>query len=325
MNIRMVVLAVFAIFSAAVTFFLAKTWIDSQRDEMRRHAESMKSTTTESVNILVAKSNLPSGLILAREHVEWMPWPEKGVAKNHLMEGREKIDDIVGNVVRGGIVAGEPIAKGRVVAPGDRGFMAAVLRPDMRAVSIKVKPETSVAGFIKPGDQIDLVLLHSVTPPNSDSPRKHKLAETILNDLRVIAIDQRPDDQDGSASVSKTITLEVTKKQAEMVLVSSQLGTLSVVLRSLARPEALPDQLAKAPDRKTKTWDTEASRVLPPIVSQGNKLQVVRGAKEAEIAIPFISGSGGGITVFAPGAVGTAATAGVNAGASANVAKVITP
>lgn len=323
MNIRMVVLAVFAIFSAAVTFFLAKTWIDSQRDEMRRHAESMKSTTTESINILVAKSNLPSGLILAREHVEWKPWPEKGVAKSHLMEGREKADDVIGSVVRGGIIAGEPVAKGRVIAPGDRGFMAAVLRPDMRAVSIKVKPETSVAGFIKPGDQVDLVLLHAVIPQNADKPRQHKLAETILNDIRVIAVDQQPDDQNGAASVSKTITLEVTKKQAEVVLVSSQLGTLSVVLRSLARPEALPDQIAKAPDRRTRTWDTEASRVLPPIVSQGNKMQVVRGATEKEIAIPFISsGPGGGITVFAPGAVGTA-NAGANAGASA--AKVITP
>ena len=221
MNTRMVLLAVFAIISAAVTFFLAKTWIDSQRDEMRRRAESMKPNTTESVNVLVAKSNLPSGLILAREHVEWKPWPEKGVSPNYLMEGREKADDVVGNVVRGGIIAGEPITKGRVIAPGDRGFMAAVLRPDMRAVSIRVKPETSVAGFIRPGDHVDLMLLHSAIPPNAESSKPHKLAETVLNDLRVIAVDQHPEDQNGSASLSKTITLEVTKKQAEIVLVAS--------------------------------------------------------------------------------------------------------
>lgn len=323
MNTRMVLLAVFAVISAAVTFFLAKTWIDSQRDEMRRHAESMKSTTTESVNVLVAKSNLPQGLILAREHVEWLPWPEKGVSKNYLMEGREKVDDIIGNVVRGGIIAGEPIAKGRVIAPGDRGFMAAVLRPDMRAVSIKVKPETSVSGFVKPGDHVDLLLLHSATPPNADPPVSHKLAETILNDIRVIAIDQRPDDQNGSASVSKTITLEVTKKQAEIVLVATQLGTMSVVLRSLARPDAHPDQIAKAPERKTRTWDSEASRVLPPLGSPTNKMQVIRGVDADNVAIPFVTNNpGGGITLFAPGAA-TTATAGAEAGA--NAARVITP
>jgi pilus assembly protein CpaB len=323
MNTRMVMLAVFAIISAAVTFFLAKTWIDSQRDEMRRRAESMKTNTTESVNVLVAKSNLPSGLILAREHVEWKPWPEKGVSPNYLMEGREKADDIVGNVVRGGIIAGEPITKGRVIAPGDRGFMAAVLRPDMRAVSIKVKPETSVAGFIRPGDHIDLMLLHAAMPPNVDPPKEHKIVETVLNDLRVIAIDQRPEDQDGSASLSKTITLEVTKKQAEVVLVASQLGTLSVILRSLARPDAQPDQLAKAPERPTRTWDAEASRVLPSIGSPANRMQVIRGATSSTIAVApnGIPGAGGAI-LFAPAAVETA-TAGVSAGESA--AKVITP
>lgn len=328
MNTRLVLLAVFAVVSAAVTFLLAKTWIDSQRDEMRRRAESMQTTTTESVNVLVAKSNLPSGLILAREHVEWKPWPEKGVSKNFLMDGREKIDDIIGNVVRGGIIAGEPIAKGRVIAPGDRGFMAAVLRPDMRAVSIKVKPETSVSGFVKPGDHIDLVLLHSATPANADPPSEHKLAETILNDLRVIAVDQRPEDQNGAASVSKTITLEVTKKQAETVLVASTLGTLSVVLRSLARPDAYPDQIAKAPERRTITWDAEASRVMPSLGSPTNKLQVIRGVDASDVTLPFFGGAGGGggasgsITVFTQGAAETA-RAGINAGRSA--ARVITP
>lgn len=323
MNIRMVMLAVFAIISAAVTFFLAKTWIDSQRDEMRRRAEAMKPNVTESVNVLVAKSNLPSGLILAREHVEWKPWPEKGVSPNYLMEGREKADDIVGNVVRGGIISGEPITKGRVIAPGDRGFMAAVLRPDMRAVSIRVRPETSVAGFIRPGDQVDLMLLHSARPANSDSRKEHRIAETVLNDLRVIAVDQRPEDQDGSASLAKTITLEVTKKQAEIVLVASQIGTLSVILRSLARPDAQPDQLAKAPERPTRTWDAEASKVLPSIGGPKDQIEVIRGATESVINIsPETPQGAGGAPVFAPAAAETA-TAGADAGE--NAAKVITP
>jgi len=322
MNIRMVLLAVFAIISAAVTFFLAKTWIDSQRDDMRRRAESMKSTTTESVSVLVAKSNLPQGLILAREHVEWMAWPEKGVSKNYLMEGREKIDDIIGNVVRGGIIAGEPIAKGRVVAPGDRGFLAAVLRPDMRAVSIRVKAETSVSGFVKPGDQVDLLVMHEVVPPNADPPVSHDVVESVLNDVRVIAVDQRPDDQNGSASVSKTITLEVTKKQAEIVIVATRVGTLSVVLRSLARPDAQPDQIAKAPERRTRTWDTEASNVLPPLGSPTNKMQVIRGVEGNNVALPFVSNQGGGITLFAPTG-GDLAKGSVNA--AANAARVILP
>ena len=122
MNMRMVLLAVFAVIAAAVTFFLAKTWIDTQRDQMRRQQESMKASKSETVQVLVAKSNLPSGLILARDHVEWKPWPEKGVSKTYFVEGREKLDDVVGSVVRGGIIAGEPIAKAFSLSGADLRF-----------------------------------------------------------------------------------------------------------------------------------------------------------------------------------------------------------
>lgn len=322
MNIRMALLIGFAVISAAATFYLAKTWIDSQRDAIRRQAESLKPTTTESVNVLVAKDNLPSGLILQREHVKWMPWPETGVAKTFLMEGRDKIDEIVGAVVRGGIIAGEPVAKGRVIQPGDRGFMAAVLKPDMRAISIKVKADASVSGFVKPGDHVDLLLSHSVTPVSADPPTPHAIAETVINDLRVIAVDQTHEDQSGKASISKTITFEVTKKQAEIITVAKNVGRLSVVLRSLARPDAKPNQIAKARQRPTRTWDSEASRVLPPVGAPKNQLTVVRGVKEQTVGIPFFTGKGGSITVFRQGATAPA-TASTEAGATA--ARTITP
>lgn len=322
MNTRMVLLAVFAIISAAVTFLLAKTWIDSQRDQLRRQQEAQKASTTESVNVLVAKANLPSGLILAREHVEWKPWPEKGIAKTFLVEGRDKLDDVVGSVVRGGIIQGEPVAKGRVIAPGDRSFMAAVLRPDMRAISIKVKPEISVSGFIKPGDHVDLILLHIAVPPTAETPLRHKIAETILTDVRVIAVDQKPEDQSGDASVSKTVTLEVTKKQAEIVSVATQLGTLTMVLRSLARPDAQPDQISTVPESLSRTWDSEASRVLPPIGSPQDRVKVVRGIKDSSVALPS-SGNGGEITDAVSQEAGEAATSGPEGAASA--AKVLTP
>lgn len=322
MNTRMVMLAVFAVISAAVTFLLAKTWIDSQRDQLRRQQEAQKASTTESVNVLVAKSNLPAGLILAREHVEWKPWPEKGVAKTFLMEGREKLDDVVGSVVRGGIIAGEPIAKGRVVAPGDRSFLAAVLRPDMRAIAIKVRPEISVAGFIKPGDYVDLVLLHSAIPPTAEAAIRHRIAETILTDVRVIAVDQKPEDQSGDASVSKTVTLEVTRKQVEMVSVATQLGTLTLVLRSLARPDAQPDQISKAPESLSRTWDSEVSHVLPSIGSPKDRVKVIRGNKDSSVSLPS-GGADGEPSDALNQEAGETATAGPEGAASA--AKVLTP
>ncbi len=316
MNVRMILLVGFALLSAAATFFLAKTWIDSQRDAIRRQAESLKPTTTESVNVLVAKADLPSGLIVKRDHMEWKPWPEKGVGKNFLMEGRDKMEDVVDSVVRGGIVMGEPIVKGRVLKPGDRGFMAAVLKPDMRAISVKVKVDNSVSGFIKPGDHIDLLLSHTVTPTNSVPPRQHKIAETILSDLRVIAVDQTSNDQNGQASVSKTITLEVTQKQSEIITVAKNVGSLSFVLRSLPRENAKANQVAKRVNRRSRTWDSEASRVLPSVGGPRNQIEVVRGVEQQSISIPLFGGQNGGLTVIRQG-LSTSTTAGTNAGAAA--------
>lgn len=316
MNVRMILLVGFALLSAAATFFLAKTWIDSQRDAIRRQAESLKPTTTESVNVLVAKADLPSGLIVKRDHMEWKPWPEKGVGKNFLMEGRDKMEDVVDSVVRGGIVMGEPIVNGRVIKPGDRGFMAAVLKPDMRAISVKVKVDNSVSGFIKPGDHIDLLLSHTVTPRNSVPPTPHKIAETILSDLRVIAVDQSSNDQNGQASVSRTITLEVTQKQSEIITVAKNVGALSFVLRSLPRPDAKPNQVAKRVNRRSRTWDSEASRVLPSVGGPRNQIEVVRGVEQQSISIPLFGGQNGGLTVIRQG-LSTSTTAGTNAGAAA--------
>ena len=307
MNVRMVLLIAFAIVSAGVTFFLAKTWIDSQRDAIRRQAEATKPETTESVDVLVAKADLPAGLILTRDHVEWHPWPEDGVAKSFLMEGRDKVDDILGAVVRGGVIAGEPIARGRVLHPGDRGFMAAILKKGMRAISIQLNAEASVSGFIKPGDRVDLLLTHTMTPAQADPPKEHDITETIMRDLRVIGIDQVTDDQNGQASVFKTITLEVTPKQAELVTVANSVGALSVVLRSLPREDAKPDEIARKREPRTHSWDSEASRVLPGVGGPRNQIQVIRGVEQQNVSIPLFAGQGGNITVIRQGLTSTAA------------------
>ena len=124
------------------------------------------------------------------------------------------------------------------------------------------------------------------------------------------------------ASLSKTVTLEVTRKQAEIVSVATQIGQLSLILRSLARPDAQPDQIANAPERLSRTWDAEASKVLPPVGMPKNRVKIIRGKTSENVGISLDQGApsqtAGG---FVEGAA-SAATAGVNAGASA--ARVIT-
>ena len=164
------------------------------------------------------------------------------------------IEDFAGWVAREPFAAGDPISEAKIVSPGSRGFLAAVLSPGMRAVSVPVTPTSGISGFVFPGDQVDIVV--SETVPGGDGngntpPRKG--AETVLRDLRVLAVDQKLDSKAGEAVVAQRVTLEVTEKQSEIIAVVSEMGKLSLSLRSLV---AAPDEdsaaiLGTVPGRST--------------------------------------------------------------------------
>lgn len=139
--------------------------------------------------------------------------------------------------MRYAIPAGQPITQGALVKPGDRGFLAAALGPGMRAVTVPVSTQSAVAGFVFPGDRIDLVLTQNV-PGGGDGPPL-KVSETVLRNLRVLATDQRTDneaDDQGNTVVRtySTVTVEATPKIAEKIAVAQTLGQLSLSLRSIA-------------------------------------------------------------------------------------------
>ena len=138
-------------------------------------------------------------------------------------------------LVRHPITAGEPVTRGGLVAPGDRGFLAAALAPGMRAITVPVSAKTGVGGFVFPGDRVDMLLTHTVAGEGTAL----KTTETILRNLRVLATDQSTESTttpDGKTVVRafRTITLEVTPRIAEKISVAQTIGTLSLVLRSIA-------------------------------------------------------------------------------------------
>jgi pilus assembly protein CpaB len=144
--------------------------------------------------------------------------------------------DLIGTVVRNAVTAGQPITKGSLVRPGDRGFLAAALGPGMRAVTVPVSALTGVAGFIFPGDRVDLVLTQIVDGPGGPPL---KVSETIMRNLRVLATDQRSSniaDETGKTVVReyKLVTMEATPSIAERITVAQSIGTISLSLRSLA-------------------------------------------------------------------------------------------
>lgn len=209
--------------------------------------------------VLVAQRALPVGTIITADSVSYQQWPKEMVQDAYFIDGESDMNKLLGTVVRYPITAGQPVTQGALVKPGDRGFLAAALGPGMRAVTIPVSKQTGVAGFIFPGDHVDLVLTQQVKP--TDGGDTLKTAETIIRNLRVLATDQSTETEtENGKTVVKTasnVTLEVTPKLAEKIAVADGIGKLSLSLRSLSDSQADLDRAiaggsVKVPEGMTK-------------------------------------------------------------------------
>ena len=241
--------------------------------------------------VLVAARNLPTGTLVNERDLRWQAWPDESLANSYLVKGEYDSRELHGGVVRDGIAEGQPIARVKVLKSGERGFLAAVLQPGFRAKSIKIGAATGVAGFIHPGDRVDIILSHTV---RTEDKKRRRASETILENVRILAIDQRTNDQDGKPKVGKTITLELTPKQVELTTVAQSLGSLSLSLRSLAEDqeqlrqmatgELDPGELESGPARpaRTYTWENEVSLLVPWANAEG--LTVARGSKVKRVS-----------------------------------------
>ncbi|WP_341207672.1 Flp pilus assembly protein CpaB [uncultured Sphingomonas sp.] len=233
MDSRKLILLVGALMVAAITAFAARSMlIGSPAPEAAALAAAPKIDGPE---VLVATRALPVGTILDASALKFQPWPKELVENAYYMRSGTDLGKLIGTVVRLPITAGQPVTQGQLVKPGDRGFLAAALGPGMRAVTVPVSAQTSVAGFVFPGDHIDLILTQSV---EGDGPPL-RASETVMRNLRVLATDQRTTDQkdeQGNTVVQtfSTITVEATPKIAEQIAVAQTIGTLSLSLRSIA-------------------------------------------------------------------------------------------
>ena len=208
--------------------------------------------------VLVAQRALPVGTIITADAISFQAWPKEMVQDAYFLDGEADMTKLLGTVVRYPVTAGQPVTQGALVAPGDRGFLAAALGPGMRAITIPVSAKTGVAGFVFPGDHVDLVLTQQVKGADS---QPLKASETILKNLRVLATDQSTTTEtvEGKSVVrtSSTVTLEVTPRIAEKVTVAETIGQLSLSLRSLADNQSELDRMiasgaVKLPENASK-------------------------------------------------------------------------
>ncbi len=232
MGVARIAILVVAALAAGVAALLVRNLVSGNNQATANTTpEIIQMPTTE---VLVANTNLNRGKTIVRGSLRWQPWPEDGIAPSFVVKNNrpKALEDSVGSVVRMPIMTSEPITPNKVVSTGENGFMAAILEPGKRAISVKISPETGAGGFILPNDRVDIILTEE---KDSDFGGSMTTSNTVLENIRILAIDQTyRETEDNQVVIGKTATLELSPGQAELLALSQAVGDIQLALRSLS-------------------------------------------------------------------------------------------
>lgn len=235
MNATRIAILVAAGLAAIVAAFFVRNAM--QPRVVERPVVEAPAPQAPTARVLAARSDLAMGQRIAPQDLYWQPWPEEALSPAYIRESvdREAIARLAGSVVRASIAQGEPITERRLVAPGQSGFMAAVISPGMRAVAVPTSARMGAGGFILPNDRVDVI----VTSQGQSGAYSSNL---LFENVRVLAIDQTYAEDGSGAVVGSTATLELTAAQARNAAQAMAQGSLTLSLRSLAdADEAVAD------------------------------------------------------------------------------------
>jgi len=266
--------------------------------------------TVSKTQVLVATLPLPQGTLLREQDVTWQPVAEtqpgevvrptaSAMESDPELDGRTKAS-VYGAVLRHDLPAGEPIRSAAIVKPGERDFLQVVLVPGKRAISIPVATGGASTGLLSAGDNVDVIVTQNFKNDNvANQPlTRRSVSETVVEGLRVLAIDAPADVKSATAGVAnaapfgRTVTLEVTPEQAEQVNVATELGKLSLTLRSAtdyasaspASPTFLKAVARPVDGHVRPTWAGDVSPALTgavekPVVTEPQTVTILRGFK----------------------------------------------
>jgi pilus assembly protein CpaB len=269
MDVKKLALLIGALIVAAVTALMAKNMFTGSGATT---ASATNAVQQQGPEVLVATRDLHVGAMIEPESFRYQMWPKGLVQPAYFIKGKSPAgpSDLIGTVVRNEITAGQPLTQGALIKPGERGFLAAALGPGMRAITVSVSATSGVAGFIFPGDRVDMVLNQEVPGGGNGPPLK--ASETIIRNLRVLATDQRMSAKgdDGKPEIKNVsnVTIEATPKIAEKIVVAQSIGQLSLALRSIADNNADLERAIASGEVKIPKGDRRNGQILLDIASQ---------------------------------------------------------
>ena len=237
MSIMRILILVVAGGAALVAAMLVRGMGSSSEPQIIEVAEVEQEPAIPLTQILVATSDMPVGHRISPDDMSWQDWPEDLVNENFFLatDNEDLINELSGAIVRTQFFSGEPILGRKIVQPGENGILAAVINEGMRGVAVEISVETAAGGFILPNDRVDVILTYEVEVTEGDVIVERPATQTVLQNVRILAIDQTiSEDEDESVVLGTTATLELTPRHAEILMLATRMGDISLTLRGVA-------------------------------------------------------------------------------------------
>ncbi len=262
-----IVMIVFAAVFGLLAVFLAQAWLNSQAEMRAKSLDALKKPLAVQT-VVVASKPLRFGAELGAMSLREVPWPEEAVPAGAF----SKITDLTSSgrrVVLTAIETNEPILSSKITGSGQRATLSAMLADGMKAVTIRVNDVEGVAGFVLPGDRVDVVLTRQ-------QDKNVAASDVVLQNQRVLAVDQVADERADKPSVAKAVTLEVEVMSAQKLALAATVGSLSLALR----------KAGEATDANTRR--ITLSDLTKAIVSDDrfSNISVVRSGQKFEYSVP---------------------------------------
>lgn len=261
---------------------VAQKWLDRQSNRLREAQVAPKQVKT--TTIVVVASPLRFGTELSPQHLREVPWPEGAIPKGSFAS----VKDILDGTKRAALMAmeeNEPVLKSKITGPGQRASLAALIDPGMKALTVRVNDVNGVAGFVLPGERVDILLTRSLD--NEES-----WADVLLQNVKVLAADQSADERSEKPSVVKAVTLEVSTAQAQKLTLASTVGSLSLALRAAGVVDVEATRRVKLTDLSHDEKTAPAPTIVqaPAPVTQARRtttVSVARALKRQEYSVPM--------------------------------------
>ncbi|HET8542876.1 MAG TPA: Flp pilus assembly protein CpaB [Pseudolabrys sp.] len=268
MRASTIVMIGFAVVFGLLAVFIAQIWLNNQASLRAKNVEPAKAIASQTV--VVAKQPLRFGTELTAAMLQEVPWPSDALPNGAFA----KIHDIMAGgrrVVLSAIEANEPVLSLKITGPGQRATLSALVKPGMKAVTIRVNDVEGVGGFVLPGDHVDVVLTRQIDKGSATT-------QVVLQNTRVLAVDQTADERAQKAAVAKSVTLEVDTVDAQKLWLASSVGSLSLLLRKAG-------ETAEVRTRKVTLEDLSTHE---PVADKGTTTTVVvtRAAAKQEYTVP---------------------------------------